>query len=236
MNAPLASKPYPATKRSKVKRLPKRGHYDRAIVHGVLDAALIAHIGYVIDGQPYVTPTCFWREGERVYWHGSSASRMLRTQREGLPVCLTVTHFDGLVLARSAFHHSINYRSAMVFGSAAIVDDPDEKLASLKAFVERITPGRWAEIRGPNAKELKATTVIGMTIEEAVAKIRTGGPVDDDKDYALPVWAGVVPVAQVVEPAKPDERLAQGTGWPRHLDHWLAGTRTDEILAAYEAD
>lgn len=224
---------YRTTPRNRVRRLPKRGHYDRETVHRVLDQGLIAHIGYVIDRQPYVTPTCYWREGERLYWHGSSASRMLRAQKDGLPVCLTVTHFDGLVLARSAFHHSINYRSVMAFGTAQIVEDPAEKAAALEAFVERVAPGRWAQIRGPSPKELKATMVVGMKIEDAVAKIRQGPPVDDEADHALDVWAGLVPTAIRVAAAEPDPLLRPGIAWPAHLARWLEGAPVDDILASY---
>lgn len=193
--------------RSKVKRLPKRGHYDRATVYAILDAGFICHVGYAIDGQPYVTPTAYWREGDAVYWHGSSASRMLRALEAGPDCCLTVTHLDGLVLARSAFHHSLNFRSAMLFGKARKIDDAPEKLAKLEAFVERLYPGRWPELRPVNAKELKATTVLGMHIDEASAKVRSGGPVDDAADYALPVWAGVIPVHGAAGVPVDDERL-----------------------------
>jgi nitroimidazol reductase NimA-like FMN-containing flavoprotein (pyridoxamine 5'-phosphate oxidase superfamily) len=192
--------------RSKVKRLPKRGHYDRATVYAVLDAGFICHVGYAIDGQPYVTPTAYWREGDAVYWHGSSASRMLRALETGADCCLTVTHLDGLVLARSAFHHSLNFRSAMLFGKAHKIEDPKDKMARLEAFVERLYPGRWQELRPVNAKELKATTVLGMHLEEASAKIRSGGPVDDEADYALPIWAGVIPVRSVAGAAEADLR------------------------------
>ena len=195
--------------RSKVKRLPKRGHYDRATVYAILDAGFICHVGYAIDGQPYVTPTAYWREGGAVYWHGSAASRMLRTLETGTDCCLTVTHLDGLVLARSAFHHSLNYRSVMLFGKAHKVEDADEKLSKLEAFVERLYPGRWQELRPVNAKELKATTVLGMHIDEASTKVRTGPPVDDEPDYALPVWAGVIPVHSATAPPVDDERLAK---------------------------
>jgi nitroimidazol reductase NimA-like FMN-containing flavoprotein (pyridoxamine 5'-phosphate oxidase superfamily) len=196
--------------RSKMKRMPKRGHYDRATVYSILDAGFICHVGYVIGGQPYVTPTAYWREGDAVYWHGSSASRMLRTLETGTGCCLTVTHLDGLVLARSAFHHSLNYRSVMLFGKAYKVEDADEKLEKLEAFVERLYPDRWPELRPVNAKELKATTVLGMHIDEASAKLRTGGPVDDEPDYALPIWAGVIPVHSVTATPMDDQRLLKG--------------------------
>ena len=196
--------------RSKMKRLPSRGRYDRATVYAILDAGFICHVGYAIDGQPYVTPTAYWRTGDAVYWHGSSASRMLRTLETGADCCLTVTYLDGLVLARSAFHHSLNFRSAMLFGKAYKVKDPDEKLAQLEAFVERLYPGRWQELRPVSAKELNATTVLGMHIDEASAKIRSGPPVDDEPDYALPVWAGVIPVRSATATPVDDGRLVKG--------------------------
>src|SRR3546814_66175 len=166
------------TARSRVKRLPKRGHYDHETVYAILDAALLCHVGYVIDGLPYVTPTAFWREGDRLYWHGSTASRMLRTQSAGLPACLTVAHLDGLVLARSGFHHSLNYRSLMAFGTARKIDDPAEKAAALDAFVDRLYPGRRAEIRPNTAQELKATTVLSKMIEERAEERRVGKECD----------------------------------------------------------
>ncbi len=223
---------FPVSERSKVRRLPKRGSAERADVYAILDSNILCHIAYVIDGQPYVTPTGYWREGDRLYWHGSSASRMLRSQANDLPVCLTVTHFDGLVLARSGFHHSINYRSVMAFGRASRIDDPAEKLAAVEAYVERVFPGRNRELRPIEAQELKATTVLGMTIEEASAKVRTGPPVDDEPDYALPVWAGVIPISQTFGAALPDPRLAPRTAWPGHLAPFGEGKRLDEVLSA----
>jgi nitroimidazol reductase NimA-like FMN-containing flavoprotein (pyridoxamine 5'-phosphate oxidase superfamily) len=226
---------FPVTERSKVKRLPKRGSQERAGVYAILDSNILCHIAYVIDGQPFVTPTGYWREGDRLYWHGSSASRMLRNQATGLPVCLTVTHFDGLVLARSGFHHSVNYRSVMAFGRASRIDDPKEKEAAVNAYVERVYPGRNRELRAVDAQELKGTTVLGMTIEEASAKVRTGAPVDDEPDYALPVWAGVIPIQQTFGAALPDPRLAQGTPWPKHLQPFAKDSRLDEVFSATAA-
>src|SRR5271170_4426883 len=185
------------TARTRVRRLHDRGRYDRKTVYAILDAALLCHVGYVIDGLPYVTPTLFWRDGERLYWHGSSASRMLRTQATGIPVCLTVSHVDALILARCAFRHSLNYRAVMAFGTAHIVDDPVEKEAGLNAFIDRVYPGRTANMRPISAQELKATSLLGMTIESASAKIRSGGPLDLEQDYAADCWAGTVPIAQV---------------------------------------
>lgn len=211
------------TERSRVKRLHERGRYDFESVARILDSGFICHVGYVIDGRPYVTPTSYWREGEHVYWHGSSASRMLRSAQDETDACLTVSLIDGLVLARSAFHHSINYRSVMLFGKAVKVEDPDHKLQALENFVERMYPGRWAQLRPANAQELKATTVMAMAIEEGAAKMRTGNPVDDDEDYGWPVWAGVVPLRTVAGVPADDGRVpADAPGQPavaglRHL-------------------
>lgn len=206
------------TARSKVKRLPKRGHYDRETVYAVLDAGFVCHVGYVIDAQPYVTPTCYWREGDAIYWHGSSASRMLRHVGKGVECCLTVTHVDALVLARSGFHHSINYRAAMLFGRARRIEDPQEKLAKMERFVERIAPGRWPVLRPVTRQELKATTLLGMDLSEASAKIRSGPPIDDEEDYSLPIWAGLVPIEMRAGAARDDGRLAAGTKRPSHLE------------------
>jgi hypothetical protein len=176
-----------------VRRLPKRGHYDRETIHAILDEALICHVGFVVDGSPVVIPTIHWREGDTLYVHGSSASRMLRSLKEGVDACVTVTLLDGLVLARSAFHHSMNYRSVVVFGKAREVDG-EEKLRALDSLVEHVMRGRSRDVRPPNEIELRATTVLALPLDEASAKIRTGPPVDDDEDYALPIWAGVVPM------------------------------------------
>ena len=205
------------TARTRVKRLHKRGHYDVETVNAILDAGFVCHVGYTINGHPYVTPTSYWREGSRLYWHGSSASRMLRTVETGVECCLTVTHLDALVLARSGFHHSINYRAVMMFGQARKVEDADEKLASLEAFVERMFPGRWKDLRPVNRKELKATTVLWMEMTEGSAKVRTGPPIDDDEDYALPIWAGIIPVRQVAGAPEEDGRLVAGTKRPKNL-------------------
>jgi nitroimidazol reductase NimA-like FMN-containing flavoprotein (pyridoxamine 5'-phosphate oxidase superfamily) len=220
------------TNRTRVRRVHERGRYDRDTVFAILDAAMMCHIGYVIDGQPYVTPTLFWREGEKLYWHGSSASRMLRSQTEGIPVCLTVTHVDGLVVARSGFHHSLNYRAVMAFGTAAKVEDPAEKEAGLNAFVDRVYPGRTDLIRGINGQELKATTLLGMTIEEASAKIRVGGPVDDEEDYAADCWAGVIPVTPLIGAAIPDPRLKPGIPAEPETGHFPEGAAFDQVLLA----
>ena len=214
---------FPPTERTRVKRLHYRACYDRETVHAVLDAGLMCHVGYVIDGQPYVTPTAYWREGDRVYWHGSSASRMLRRLKEGVPVCFTVALFDGLVLARSGFHSSINYRSVMAFGTAEAVEGEADKLRALEAFTERLTPGRWAELRPPTSQEIKATTVLSMALEEVVAKVRNGPPADDEEDYALPVWAGELPVTQSVGQPVDDPRLNDGIAAPAYLGQFKIG-------------
>jgi len=206
------------TRRSRVKRLAKRAIYDRETVFRLIDEIGTGSVAYLIDGAPYVTPTFVWREGERVYWHGSSASRMLRTVKTGVPVSLNVFHMDGLVLARSGFHSSINYRSVTLFGHAAPVEGAAEKLAALEAFVERLTPGRWKELRPANAQELKATTVVAMEIEEASAKIRTGHCADDEEDYALDIWAGIVPLTTVIGTPEPDPRNRPGVAPPAGLD------------------
>lgn len=221
---------YPVTDRNRVKRLHERGDYDRAAVHAVLDSAMLCHIAYVIDGQPYCTPTAFWREGEHLYWHGSSASRMLRVQKPGVPVCLTVTHLDSLVLARSGFNHSVDYRSAMCFGTARIVDDPDAKARALDAMIDRFYPGRNAELRPSTAQELKATMVVGMEIEEASAKIRSKGIGDDEEDYALPIYAARFPVTQVIGAGEPCPRMPDGVPFPPGLAGFTPGRRFDDIM------
>jgi hypothetical protein len=182
------------TERTRVRRLSKRASYDVATIHAILDEALICHIGLAVGGKPVVIPTIHWRDGDRLYVHGSAASHMLRNLRDGVDACVTVTLLDGLVLARSAFHHSMNYRSVVIFAKATEVTDREEKVRALEKLVEHIVPGRSAEVRAPNESELGQTLVLSLPIEEASAKIRTGPPVDDEDDYALPVWAGVVPL------------------------------------------
>jgi nitroimidazol reductase NimA-like FMN-containing flavoprotein (pyridoxamine 5'-phosphate oxidase superfamily) len=182
------------TPRTKLRRLPKRGAHDRATIDAILDEALISHVGFVHDGRPAVIPTLHARLGDEVVIHGSAASRMLRALATGIDLCLTATLIDGLVLARSAFHHSVNYRSVVLYGQAQLISEPDEKERALEAFTERLVAGRWADVRRPTRKELKATTVLRLPIEEGSAKVRTGPPIDDDEDYALDVWAGVVPL------------------------------------------
>lgn len=195
------------TDRTTVRRMPKRGVYDRPTIEAILDEALICHVGFVADGQPVVIPTIHARLGETLYFHGSAASRMLRTLKDGVPVCVTATILDGLVLARSAFNHSMNYRSVVVFGSAREVTDADEKSRALEAVVEHVVAGRSRDVRSPNEKELKATLVLALPIDEASAKIRTGPPVDDEADYAMQTWAGVLPLALTPGAPVPDERV-----------------------------
>ena len=206
------------TARSRAKRLHQRAHYDRETVFRLVDEIGTGTVGYVFDGQPYVTPTLVWREGEKVYWHGSSASRMLRTVREGIPVCLNVFHLDGFVVARSGMHSSVNYRSATLFGTAAMVEGDAAKLASMEAFVDRFLPGRWPDLRPVTEQELKASMIVAMQIEEASAKIRTGHCADDEEDYALDIWAGVVPIRTVIGAPEPDPRNRPGVAQPAYLD------------------
>jgi nitroimidazol reductase NimA-like FMN-containing flavoprotein (pyridoxamine 5'-phosphate oxidase superfamily) len=205
------------TERTQVKRLPKRGAYDRETVFKILDEAFVCHVGFVVDGQPFVIPTNFGRSGETLYLHGSAASRMLRTLSEGIPVCVTVTLVDGLVLARSAFHHSANYRSVVILGTARLVNEPEEKMEALRLFTEHIMKGRWNQIRWPNEQEMKGTTVLALPLEEVSAKVRTGGPIDDEEDYALPIWAGVLPLPVIPAAPIPDARLAGGIAVPENV-------------------
>jgi len=217
------SESYTPSERSRVRRVHQRGHYDRETLHAVLDAGMICHVGYVIDGQPYVTPTIYWRDGDDVYFHGSSASRMLRQVRDGIPVCLTVTHVDALVVARSGFHCSANYRSAMLFGTAVEVTDEAEKDRVLKDFVEGLLPGHWANMRPPTTQEMKGTIVCRMSVEEASAKIRTGPPVDDEEDYALDCWAGELPITTTIGAPVRDPRLPDGITEPDYLASFKLG-------------
>ena len=201
---------YAPTERTQVRRLPKRGVYDKAQVHAILDEGRICHVGFVVDGQPFVIPTGYARSGDQIYIHGSAASRMMRASAAGVDVCATVTLVDGFVLARSAFHHSINYRSVVVLGKARLVTDPDEKREALRCFTNHVVAGRWDEVRQPAPAEMKATSVLALPLEEVSAKVRTGGPVDDEEDYSLTVWAGVVPVRAALGEPVPDGRLLPG--------------------------
>jgi hypothetical protein len=192
------------TERTRLRRLPARGSFERATVDAILDEALVCHVGFVHEGQPFVVPTTFARVGDALYVHGSAASRMLRDLREGIPVCVTVTLLDGLVLARSAFHHSMNYRSVVILGMAAEVTDEAERLSALEAIVEHVMPGRWEQVRPPSPQELRATMVLRLPIVEASAKIRTGGPLDDADDMGWPCWAGHVPLRLTALEPVPD--------------------------------
>jgi uncharacterized protein len=194
------------SERTRVVREPQRAVYDREVIYKILDEAFVCHVGFTMDGQPYVIPTMFARVGEAIYIHGSAASRMLRGLSSGLPVCVTVTLLDGLILARSVFNHSMNYRSAVVLGHAMLIDNPDEKLRVLQAFTEKLIHGRWNDARQPNERELKATSILKLPLTEVSAKVRVGGVEDDAEDYALPVWAGVIPLRLVADPAIRDPR------------------------------
>jgi len=207
---------FPQTNRTSLKRLAKRGHFDYDTVYGILDEGFICHVGFVINGQPFVIPTGYARVDDKLYIHGSQASRMLRTLANGVDACVTITLVDGLVLARSAFHHSVNYRSVVVFGRASLVSDPEEKNNALFAFSEQVVPGRWDDVRLPTESELKQTTVLCLPLSEASAKVRTGPPVDDEEDYALPMWAGVVPLKLVAEAPVGDPRLPEGVEVPEY--------------------
>jgi uncharacterized protein len=209
------------TARTKLRRKPKRGSHERAVIEAIFDEALVSHLGVIDDGFPIVTPTLHVRVGSHVYLHGSAASRTLR-ESKGTEVCLTATLVDGLVLARAAMHHSANYRSAMLFGAGEWIEASEEKLVALEALVEKIVPGRWADARVPTEKELRATALLRIPLEEASAKIRTGPPIDDDADLELPVWAGVVGLSTVAGKPEPDELLAPGIEPPAYLGELLA--------------
>jgi uncharacterized protein len=217
--APKSTAPSP---RTRVRRMPARAGYDREAIDAILDEALVAHIGFAAEGQPYVIPTLHARVSDNVYFHGSSASRTVRALAAGASVCLTVTLLDGLVLARSAVHHSVNYRSVVVLGKATAIESPGEKLAAIEAFTERLIPGRWGEVRPPTAKELKAIQVLALPLSEASAKVRSGPPVDDEEDYALDTWAGVVPLAMVAGTPTPDKRLSESISPSPAARDWVA--------------
>lgn len=213
------------SQRARVRRAPARGVYERATIDAILDEGLFAHLGFAVDGQPYVIPTLHARVGDTVYIHGSAASRMIRTLTAGAPACLTVTLIDAMVLARSAFHHSMNYRSVVVLGEARAVADPAELLVVLETFTEKLVPGRWDEVRRPSAKELKGTRALAMSLDEASAKLRTGPPVDDDEDYDLDVWAGVIPLAVAAGAPLADPRLPDGVAPSSVVTGWTPGGR-----------
>jgi nitroimidazol reductase NimA-like FMN-containing flavoprotein (pyridoxamine 5'-phosphate oxidase superfamily) len=232
------SKSYPITARNRVKRFHETASYDRTLVHGILDAGMLCHVAYVIAGEPYCTPTLHWRIGDWLYWHGSSASRMLKTQKPGARVCVTVSHLDGLVLARSGFNHSVNYRSVMCFGEARIIEGA-AKEAALLAVVDRFYPGRNADLRAILPQEAKATMVVGMLIEEASAKVNDYGVRDEEADYTLPIWAGVIPVTTVLGAVEDCPRVLPEVSMPEGLADYAEGRRLDEVFlemqAKYEA-
>ncbi len=205
------------TNRTQLRRLPNRGSHESAVINAILDAAFLAHVGFQTNGQPFVIPTLYGRDEDKLYLHGSAASRMLGELGTGMPVCVTVTLVDGLVLARSAFHHSMNYRSVVAFGTARRIDDAAQKTRALRIISEHLMAGRWDDVRGPNEKELKATSVLEFAMEEASAKVRTGPPLDYEEDYPLPVWAGVLPLKLEAKSPIPDPRLAEGIGVPDYV-------------------
>ena len=213
------------TERTRLRRLPKRGAFDRETIYAILDESFICHVGFAVDGQPYVIPTGFGRVDDVLYIHGSSASRMLRTLSQGVDVCFTTTLVDGLVLARSAFHHSINYRSVVVLGKATLVEGLDEKNKALEAITDHIVPGRWADVRWPTELELKATSVLKLPIEEASAKVRTGPPIDDEEDYEMDVWAGVLPLKIATGEPIDDDRLNDGLVPPNNVKNYKRTSR-----------
>ena len=198
---------YIPTRRTKVRRLSKRAVYDKTLVHEILDEGFLCHLGFTVDGLPYVIPTLYARSGNRLYLHGSGASRTLKTLSEGVDVCATITLLDGYVLARSAFHHSMNYRSVVVMGRARLLSEPEERLEALRTLTNHLVPHRWEELREPNDLELKQTMVLTLPLEEVSAKVRTGPPVDEEEDYAAPVWAGVIPISTQLGEAIPDGRV-----------------------------
>ena len=206
--------------RTRVVREPHRGVYDREAVYRILDEGFLCHIGFAVDGQPFVIPTSYGRHGDSLYIHGSAASRMLRQMKNEISVCITVTLLDGLVLARSVFNHYMNYRSVVILGKATLVDDAEEKLSALRTLSEHILPGRWDDARQPDEKELKATSVLRVPIEEFSAKVRTGPAIDDEEDYSFPTWAGVVPLETVAGPPIDDARLLPGQEVPEYANHY----------------
>lgn len=214
------------TERTRIRRLPKRGSYDREVINRIIDEALFCHIGFIHSGAPFVIPTLHVRIGERLYIHGSAASRMLRAAADGVSLCATVTHIDSLVLARSAFHHSVNYRSVVIVGVAGEVVGEAKKTAALQALVEHVVPGRWRDARPPTVRELAATAVLSLPITEASAKVRPGGPADDEEDYALPIWAGRIPLELVSRAPVADDGLPAGIELPGYVANYrLPGAR-----------
>lgn len=211
---------FPVTARNRVRRLPARSAYDKAAIYPIIDEALICHVGFVDEGQPFVIPTIHGRQEDTLFLHGAKASRLLKVVQSGQPVCITFTLLDGLVMARSVFHSSMNYRSTVVFGVGRVLEDPAQKLHALAVITEHVARGRWQEARQPTEQELNATAIAALTIESASAKVRSGPPVDDEEDYALPIWGGVLPLRQqVMEPAA-DGRVKEGVAVPASLRHY----------------
>jgi uncharacterized protein len=206
-----------ATERSQLRRLPDRGSHEKEVIEKILDEGFLAHVGFQVQGQPFVIPTLYGRDGDTLYLHGSAASRMLRELDTGLPACVTVTLVDGLVLARSAFNHSMNYRSVVAFGTAKKITDAAEKTRALHVISEHVLKGRWKDVRGPTEQELKATAVLRFVVDEASAKVRQGPPLDDEEDYSLPVWAGVLPLKLVAQEPVADPRMIEGVEEPEYV-------------------
>lgn len=210
------------TDQNRVRRVPERGVYDKATVYAIVDDALVGHVAFLVDDQPFVIPTLIARAEDDLLIHGATSSRLMRRIEAGTELAVAVTHVDGIVLARSIFHHSINYRSAILFGSGTLITDPDQKLAALRVFSDRLLPGRWADAREPNDRELKATAVAKVSINLASAKVRSGPPGDDEDDYGLPVWAGVLPIRQLIGQPVPDERLYDEIDLPQYIRQYRA--------------
>jgi nitroimidazol reductase NimA-like FMN-containing flavoprotein (pyridoxamine 5'-phosphate oxidase superfamily) len=214
------------TERTTLKRLPQRGSYDREVVYRILDEGLVCHVGFAVEGQPFVIPTAYGRVGDKLYIHGSAASRTLRDLSGGVPVCVTVTLLDGLVLARSAFHHSINYRSVVILGAATMVAAAEEKMTALKAFTDHVIPGRWDDVREPNEQELKGTSVLALPLLEVSAKVRTGPPKDDEEDMTIPVWAGELPLRITAGSPVDDPQLSVGISQPAYVTSYSRQSQT----------
>jgi nitroimidazol reductase NimA-like FMN-containing flavoprotein (pyridoxamine 5'-phosphate oxidase superfamily) len=214
------------TDRSRIRRLPHRGLYDAKNVYAILDCGYLAHVGFHLGVQPFVIPTLYGRRGEKLYLHGSAASRMMRHLEQGVPVCMTVTLVDGIVLARTAFNHAMNYRSVVLFGQARKIQEETSKRDALRIISEHLLPGRWDDVRAPKAKELKATSVLELVIDEASAKVRTGSPIDDEEDYDFPVWAGVIPIISEMKEPLPDPRLRKEQPIPQYVQTFIAKSKT----------
>jgi len=223
----MSMESFAPTERTALKRLPERAFYDREVVYKILDEGFVCHVGFAIDGQPFVIPTAYGRVGDKLYIHGSAASRTLRASGGGIPVCVTVTLVDGLVLARSAFHHSINYRSVVILGAATMVEAAEEKLTALRAFTEHVIPGRWDDVREPSEQELKGTSVLALPLVEVSAKVRTGPPKDDEEDMALPVWAGELPLRITAGSPVDDLLLSAGFCPPAYVTQYSRTTNQE---------